>query len=133
MKKNGVIPDCETNALLFQLALSNNSIEESNVFLKKIVQNGPTGATLIPVQKLEEFFEESLSRDNFDGLAYQITYLEMNNIDISGWTMQRFRSAVNFYLNHQFNLNKIFTFVRYYVHFVRSGLDKIGGANQGLS
>lgn len=92
--------------------------------LKKVLQAGSAVPSMIAVSRLEEFFNESLSRDNFDGLAHLVSYLETNNIDISGWNLQRFRSALNFYLNHQFNMNKILTFVRFYVHHAKGAIDK---------
>ena len=39
--------------------------------------------------------------------------------------MSKFRSALDFYLNHSFDLNKILTFTRFYVASARSALNKI--------
>ena len=56
-----------------------------------------------------------------------INYLETNSVDISQWDMTRFRSALDFYLNHSFNLNNVLTFSRYYVQHARSGLAQAHG------
>ena len=36
--------------------------------------------------------------------------------------MSKFRSALDFYLNESFDLNKVLTFIRYDVHFAKSSL-----------
>ena len=121
MRKNGVQPDSDTFALLFGIALEAKNIEEANIYLKKM-QAG-FGTSPIAKSRLERFFNESVARDNFDGLAYLAAYLESNNVNIEDWNMQRFRSALSFYLNHQFNLNKILTFLRFYTHQAKSVIE----------
>ena len=51
-----------------------------------------------------------------------VNYIENRNIDISNWEMDRFRSGLDFYLNHAFNISKVLTFTRFYVHHVSSAL-----------
>lgn len=63
---------------------------------------------------MKAFFEQSLRRDNFDGLAHLASYAERNHVSTKDWDISRFRSALDFYLNHTFDLNKILTFVRFY-------------------
>jgi len=77
---------------------------------------------LINTKDLENFFEKSLKRDNFDGLGHLANYISKNQIDISRWDIGMFRPALNFYLNDSFNLNKILTFTRFYVHYANSAL-----------
>lgn len=36
--------------------------------------------------------------------------------------MSKFRSALDYYLNHSFDLNKLLTFTRFYTHFANSAL-----------
>lgn len=38
--------------------------------------------------------------------------------------MGQFRSALDFYLNHAFNISKVLTFTRFYVHHITSALDQ---------
>jgi len=38
--------------------------------------------------------------------------------------MGKFRNALEFYLNHQFNLNKVLTFARFYVHQAKEAIEK---------
>ena len=64
------------------------------------------------------FFEQSLGRDNFNGLAHLATFTEKFEIDISNWPVSKFRPALDFYLNHTPDLNKILTFTRFYTQFV---------------
>ena len=68
------------------------------------------------------FFEQSLSRDNFNGLAHLATFTEKFEIDISNWPVSKFRPALDFYLNHTPDLNKILTFTRFYTQFVDGAL-----------
>lgn len=124
MEKNKVVPDVETYALRFILALHLNDLDEATRSLRRLQLTNYEGFQPVPVSNLEKFFEQSLKRDNFDGLAFLIAYLETHNIDIGSWKVDRFRSAVNFYLNHAFNLNKILTFTRFYVHRAKKALAK---------
>lgn len=75
-------------------------------------------------EALSRFFEQSLSRDNFNGLAHLAAYAENFNIDISSWQISKFRPALDFYLNHSPDLNKILTFVRFYTQYANSRLRK---------
>lgn len=78
----------------------------------------------INTDSLHKFFNESLEKDNFDGLGHLINYLETRNIDITEWDLSKFRSSLDFYLNHSFDVNKIFTFLRFYVRSASSNLNK---------
>jgi len=107
---------------MFAIAMSQGNIENASVMLKKVQQNGTQA--IIASSRLEDFFEQCLKIDNFDGLAYLADYVEGNNVDTTAWDLNRFRSALNFYLNHSFNLNKIMTFTRFYVHQAKLALAK---------
>lgn len=124
MKENEVQPDQDTYALLFGISLETKNIEEANIYLKKM----QGGQSPIAKTRLEAFFNESVARDNFDGLAYLASYLETHNVNIENWNLQRFRSALSFYLNQQFNLNKILTFLRFYTHQAKSVIEGVDAA-----
>jgi len=64
----------------------------------------------------------AVSSDDFEGLANLVGYLENYGIDINDWDMNKFRSALDFYLNHSFDLSKLLTFVRFYVRSAESAL-----------
>ena len=71
---------------------------------------------------LKNFFEASLRKDNFDGLAHLASYVERNHVSTKDWDIGKFRSALDFYLNHTFDLNKVLTFSRFYVQHANSRL-----------
>jgi len=120
MEKNGVQPDAVTHALLFEKNVLSNHISQANQNLRNLLQSGGAAAPFcqIPLDSLQQFFDCSLSQDNFDGLAFLINFVEQKDVDISGWDMSRFRSGLDFYLNHAFNISKILTFTRFYAHHV---------------
>ena len=57
MKKNGVKPDAETNALLFVKNLHQKKIEQANLNLKRVMDSPVHQPYLINVSHLESFFE----------------------------------------------------------------------------
>lgn len=118
MAENGVVHDQETHSLLFMRDSILGDLEHANEHLYKMLtatQKSPY--SLLDASDLTAFYSKSLKTDNFDGLAHLINYVEQNNISIHEWDITRFRSAVNFYLNHSFDISKLLTFVRYYVAF----------------
>ena len=124
MKKNGVRPDAQTSALLFSKNLHFNNIYQANLNLAEVLNSPHQYFSLIKVNDLKTFFEQSLNRDNFDGLGHLANYIERNHIDISRWEIGRFRSALDFYLNHTFDINKILTFTRFYIHYANCALNR---------
>lgn len=124
MRTNNVLPDFRTHALRFSIAVNLENLEDSTQALKMAQQTGYAGYQPLANKTLESFFSQSVKLDNFDGLAYLASYCETHNIDVSGWNMDRFRSAVDFYLNHAFNLNKILTFTRFYVHRAKGSISR---------
>lgn len=130
MKENQVSHDAQTESLMFQLNVGLGKLERANQNLRNVLKTpSATQYTQIEAGNLEKFFEASLQSDNFEGLASLINYLEANAVDIAQWDMTRFRSALDFYLNHSFNLNNVLTFTRFYSHHVRSALSQPNLAN----
>jgi len=43
--------------------------------------------------------------------------MEKNSIDISNWDLNRFRPALDFYLNSSFNIDNVLTFSKFYTYF----------------
>ena len=121
MKANGVKPDLQTEALLFSKSIHFGEIDPATVHLKNLVDSKALYShTPVKVEHLAQFFELCLKKDNFDGLAHLATYVERYQVNISGWEIDRFRSAIDFYLNHSFDINKILTFTRFYMHYANS-------------
>ena len=128
MKINNVKPDVETHAHMFNIALEAGNIQEANLYLKKVYEHSKVNAfSPITTDQLNSFYNKSIARDNFEGLAYLINYLETQNISIASWDIGKFRSSIDFYLNHSFDLNKIFTFTRFYTHFANCKLESLQG------
>lgn len=118
MAENNVAYDQETHSLLFMRDSILGDLELANEHLYKMLtstQKSPY--SLLSAADLTPFYTKSLKTDNFDGLAHLINYVEQNDISIHEWDITRFRSALNFYLNHSFDISKLLTFVRYYVAF----------------
>ena len=63
---------------------------------------------------LHKFFEQSLKHDNLDGVAHLVNYSERYGVDLSGFPVNNFRSAIDFYLNKKFDLSKVMTFLKFY-------------------
>ena len=120
MKANKVKPDHITNSLLFKKNVRTEDIEQANIYLAKVV--GQAAPVFIESSDLCTFFEQSLERDNFEGLSSLIAYLERQDVNISSWKIGKFRSALDFYLNQSFDLNKVLTFIRFYTHYARGAM-----------
>jgi len=103
--------------------MKDQDLDQATINLKKLVESKVVYShSPVKVSDLNQFFEKSLAKDNFDGLAHLASYIERYQIDISRWEVSRFRSAIDFYLNHSFDINKILTFSRYYMRFANSKL-----------
>jgi len=123
MEANKVSPDMTTHSILFDKSLQDNNVDQANVHFRQVAQSMAVERhSEISTQSLGEFFEQSLKVDNFDGLALLADYLEQHSINISNWDMSKFRPALDFYLNHSFDLNRVFTFTRFYMRYVQSSL-----------
>ena len=59
----------------------NEEMEQANLNLKQVNDAG-FQPHAFKINDLESFFEQSLRRDNFDGLAHLASYLETNNTNI---------------------------------------------------
>lgn len=108
---------------MFSKAILDKDLDQATINLKKLGDDKTLYShTQVKVNELNEFFEECLKKDNFDGLAHLANYVEKNQINIAKWEMNRFRSAIDFYLNHSFDINKLLTFSRFYIHYANSQL-----------
>ena len=107
--------------------MKDQDLDQATINLKKLVDSRVVYShSPVKVSDLNQFFEKSLAKDNFDGLAHLASYIERYQVDISKWEVSRFRSAIDFYLNHSFDINKILTFSRYYMMFAKSKLQSSG-------
>jgi hypothetical protein len=79
---------------------------------------------------LEKFFKVSLKSDNFSGLGHLINYIEKFRVDIGSWNMERFKPALDFYLNSSFNMSNIMIFTKFYTNHHQSRLAKANASRQ---
>jgi hypothetical protein len=86
---------------------------------------------------LRIFFDQSLKRDNLDGVAHLVNYSERYGTDMSNYPINNFRSALDYYLNKKFDLSKVMIFLNFYQkHFsdrARNAFGKIEATEQVLS
>ena len=109
--------------MLFAKNVLQDQIDLANLNLLEVNKLGSfTHHREIKTSILSKFFDQSLKRDNFAGLAQLANFVEKYDIDISTFDMSKFRPALDFYLNHTFDMNKILTFSRFYTHYARSAM-----------
>mgnify|MGYP006152945877 CR=1 FL=1 len=58
-----------------------------------------------------------LKQDNIDGVALIINYARSYGLNIDDWDLSASRAGLEFYLNHNPDLNKLMTFVKLYTYF----------------
>ena len=77
--------------------------------------------------------EQAVKRDNFDGIAYLTNYCQNFSVDASEWNLSQFHSAINYYLNVNFNMSKVMIFTKFYRHFYACRAQKILQGETNLS
>lgn len=63
---------------------------------------------------LQKFFTECVKKDYIDGVAHLVNYCDRYSVDTSNYPVNSFRSALDHYLNRQFDLSKIMIFLKFY-------------------
>ena len=63
---------------------------------------------------MRKFYLESLKRDNIDGIGHLVNYSERYGVNLSSFPINNFRSSLNHYLNVEFDLSKVMTFLKFY-------------------
>ena len=66
---------------------------------------------------LSYYLRQCLKHDKIDGVAYLVNYIERYNVDTSAMPLHKFHSMLDYYLNHNFDLSKVMTFVKFYRRF----------------
>lgn len=82
---------------------------------------------------MERFFTQAIKRDNFDGIAFLTNYCENFSVDTSAWNVSQFHSAINYYLNVNFNLSKVMIFTKFYRQYYGQRAASIIKGESGLS
>jgi len=124
-------------ARYFEYSVLSDRLEIANDMLVKLTQDYSESLSLVDPRFLLKFFEQSLKRDNIDGVAYLVNYNVRYGIDTSNYPINNFRAALDHYLNRKFDLNKVMIFLKFYQqHFAdraRREFDKVEPAQQELS
>lgn len=63
---------------------------------------------------LNKFYELSLKTDNYVGLNLLLDYSKKFVIDFKNFDLNAFRPSLDYYLNTEFNLSNVCTFIRFY-------------------
>ena len=86
MESSGVKADITTHSLLLKKNVLLERHDDATINLHRVNQLSSIGRySEIQGETLGNFFEQSLTRDNFNGLAHLATFTEKFEIDISGW------------------------------------------------
>ena len=60
------------------------------------------------------FYQQSLRRDNLDGIAYLCNYCTEREVPFEIFDLSAFHNALNYYLNVQPNISKVMIFTKFY-------------------
>ena len=99
---------------MFEYSVLANRLQYANDLLFKLTKDRTESLSPIDPRYLHKFFTQSLKKDNIDGVAHLVNYSERYGVDLSNYPINNFRSALDFYLNTKFDLNKVMTFVKFY-------------------
>ena len=86
---------------------------------------------------MRKYFEDCIKRDNIDGTAHLVNYSERYGVSLGTFPINKFRAALDHYLNERFDMNKVMTFLKFYSkHFrdrARTEFAKIEPAQEHIS
>lgn len=80
----------------------------------KTLANSPVNTCPIDTKYLQKYFDYCLKRDNLEGIAFLSNYCEKQKIKIGNWNLSNFRTAINHYLNVDFDVSKVMVFTKFY-------------------
>jgi hypothetical protein len=113
---------CEYAIMKSNLAIANNYIKE--------LSNTASTSHHLNENYLKEFYSKSLKQDNLDGIALLINYASSQDVGLQDYQLNSFRPALDYYLNKNFNLSKVMTFLKFYDRYYQdkffSELDRLG-------
>ena len=114
MQENKITQTPQIKARIFEYSLLNGQLSVANDMLAKLSSDFTDAFSPVDTRYLEKFFSDSLNSDNFDGIAYLANYANRYNVDVGSYPLHKFRSALDYYLNKNFNLSKVMIFVKFY-------------------
>jgi hypothetical protein len=74
---------------------------------------------------LDSFLKKSLKQDNIDGVAYLVNYCKSLEISTADLSVNSFRPALDYYMNKNFNLSKVMTFLKLYSTFCADRAEQV--------
>ena len=86
----------------------------ANDLLVKLTNNRESNLSSVDPRFLTSFFEQSLKQDNIDGIAHLVNFAERFGVDLGQYPINKFRGALDYYLNREFDLSKVMTFLKFY-------------------
>lgn len=116
MRSKNLKKSVDFNSRLFEYAVLSNNLKLANSVIRDLSKE-VSGSCPIDPQFLQRFYENSLKKDNFDGVAYLTNYCENHSVDVTQWNLSSFHSALDYYLNVNFNISKLMIFTKFYTLF----------------
>lgn len=127
----------QIDARVFEYSVLAQQHQVANRTLVKLTKDYTHSLSPIDPRYLQSFFEQSLKKDNLDGVAHLVNYCAHYQVDTSAWPIGNFRGALDYYLNKKFDLSKVMTFMKFYSqHFAdraRKEFDKVEPTQKVLS
>ena len=127
MQTNSVLLTPQLRARIFEYSLLSKQFTVANDNLAKLTRDYTEALSPIDTRYLEAFFRDSLASDNIDGVAHLVNYANRYDVDVSSYPIQRFRAGLDYYLNKNFNLNKVMTFTKFYQRYYADQIDREAG------
>ena len=122
---------------MFEYALLAGKTSLANEILAKLATDRSGHLSPVDPRYLVQFFELSLKNDNLDGVAHLVNYSDRYGVNLGDYPIGNFRSALNYYLNKNFDLNKVMTFLKFYQKYTSdraaSEFEKLGNNSADLS
>ena len=129
MSKNKVRPTVQIEARSFEYAVLGKDRKSANGLLSNLTKDRTESISPIDTRYLLKFFTQCLKTDNLDGIAHLVNYCNRYSVDTSSYPIEKFRGALDHYLNRQFDLSKVMIFVKFYQRHIadraRSAFDQV--------
>jgi len=89
----------QIEARIFEYAVLSEKPQMASGLLQKQTKTSSESISPIDPRFLLKFYEQSLKQDNIDGVAHLVNYSNRFDIDLSSYPINKFRSALDYYLN----------------------------------
>ena len=113
MHENKITLTDELKARVCEYSIMRGNLKMANTFISSLTTSSSTISD-INENYLKEFYKMSLKEDNLDGIAYLVNYAKEFEISLKDFNLNSFRPALDYYMNKDFNLSKVMTFLKFY-------------------